>query len=369
MTNYRLSDVNLRLFDGAAAAGTAGGEGSAGETAGEETEGRLPKAGNENRRGSGRRSKSGGLQNVLYGRQNGGEAAAQKEENKSSGAADNPGSEKAAAAAQSHLQGQDENPGAGGDKGSGSPKSGVQTTSDALEARRAEFEKLIEGEYKDLYTEKFQTAFNRRFKEMKGMEEALNSQKPILDMLMQRYKIKNGDMGKLQKALEEDDAYWEETAAEEGLTVEQYRAMQKLERENAELKKIRQRQLGEQQAQQQVSDWYRQAKQVKELYPGFDLKAEAANRDFLGLLKSGLPVQKAYELIHMEEIKEAAARSAAQAAGEQVVAKIKAKAARPAENGTSAQSGVIVKSSVSDLSKSDRAEIARRVQRGEIIKF
>ena len=80
-------------------------------------------------------------------------------------------------------------------------------------------------------------------------------------------------------------------------------------------------------------------------------------------------MQKSYELVHMEEIKEAAARAAAQTAGEQVVAKIKSKASRPLENGTSSQSAVITKSDVHGLSRADRAEIARRAQRGEKIRF
>ena len=108
---------------------------------------------------------------------------------------------------------------------------------------------------------------------------------------------------------------------------------------------------------------------MKEVYPSFDFRAEAANRDFMGLLKSGLGVQQAYELVHMEEIKAAAARTAAQTAGEQMKARIQNKAARPSENGTSSQSAVITKSDVHSLSRQDRAEIARRAQRGEKIRF
>ena len=201
------------------------------------------------------------------------------------------------------------------------------------------------------------------------MEKTIADQKPILDLLAQRYGIADGDMGKLLTAIEEDSSYWQEAADKEGLTVEQYKAMQKLQRENAELQKLRQRQQGEQQAQQQLAKWMQDAEGMKTLYPGFDLRAELANREFQGLLKSGIPVQKAYELIHMDEIKEAAARSAAQATSAQMTAKIKSKAARPSENGTSSQSAVIVKNDVGNLSRADRAEIARRVQRGEKITF
>jgi hypothetical protein len=247
---------------------------------------------------------------------------------------------------------------------------GVVTTSDSKEARRAKFKEMVEGEFKDEYSEMFQQAFNRRFKDVKEMENSLSAQKPILDILAQRYKIADGDMGKLLSAVEQDDQYWEEAAEEEGLTVEQYKAMQKLKRENEELNKMRKRQLGEQQAQAQISAWYKEAESMKNLYPSFDFNTEAKNRDFLGLLRKGLPVQQAYELVHMDEIKEATAKSAAQAAGAQMEARIKSKASRPSENGMSSQSAAVIKKdSVSSLTRKDRANIAKLVQRGEKISF
>ena len=108
---------------------------------------------------------------------------------------------------------------------------------------------------------------------------------------------------------------------------------------------------------------------MKTLYPTFDLQAESQNREFLDLLKSGLPVQKAYELVHFEEIKQESAKAAAQTAGQQMAARVKEKASRPKENGMSSQSAVIVRNDVSNLTRAERAEIVRRVQRGEKIKF
>lgn len=325
---------DLQLFaDGAAAGASPAGEGA--QQAGGN---QLPKADTNRRGGSSRRSKTGDYSNVVFGRQ---DAAAEP-------------------------AGTD----AGGENAGGSgTNSGVTTTSNTLEAKRKAFEDMIGGEYKDIYAEKFQEAFNRRFKEVKGMEESLSAQKPILDMLMQRYGIGDGDMTKLQAAIEEDSSYWQEAAEKAGLTVEQYKAMQKLERENADLRAMQRRQQAEGQAQAQLSQWMQQAEGMKELYPGFDFRAEIANRDFQGLLRSGVPVRQAYELVHMDEIKAAAAKAAAQTANAQMQANIKAKASRPSENGTSSQSAVIVKNDVSNLTREDRAEIIRRVQRGEQIRF
>ena len=339
MRNIKMLEIDLRLFDGAAAGTAAGGDGTSGTVQGDQSA--LPKAGTNGRIGGGRRSKTGGaFDNVVYGKQ--GDAPADQ------------------------TAGSD----AGSQNGAGNAnKSGVSTTSDALEAKRKAYRDLMDGEYKDIYTEDTQRIINHRFREVKSLEESLSAQKPILDMLMQRYKVADGDISKLQKALEEDNTYWEAAADQAGMSVDQFKAVQKLERESAELRQLRQRQQGEKQMQEQLNRWYQESQRVKELYPSFDLKAEVADPNFLGLLKAGIPVQQAYELKHMEEIKANAARAASQATGQQMAAKIKSKAARPSENGTSSQSAVIVKNDVSKLTAADRAEIARRVARGEIISF
>lgn len=321
MHKNKLLKVNLQMFNDGAASG---GEGATAQA----TEGALPKADNS---GSSRRNS--GAPKVVYGKD---------------------------ASSETTI------PAAGGI----SEGNGITTTSDSKEARMAKFKEMVEGEYKEEFTSMFQDSFNRRFKDVKGLENSLTAQKPIIDMLMQRYKITDGDMSKLQSAVEDDTQYWEEAAEEAGLTVEQYKAMQKLERENEELRKLRRQQEGQQRANAQIDAWYREAEAVKGLYPTFDFKAEAQNRNFLDLLRKGLPVQQAYELIHMDEIREATAKSAAQAAGAQVEARIKSKASRPSENGMSSQSAAIVrKDTVSSLNKKDRAAIAKEVLRGGRVSF
>lgn len=330
MHERKLLEIDLKLFDG-----TAGGasEGASAEGATAQVDSGLPKA---ERRGSSRHNKSGEFDNVVFG----------KQDDDSTPATSTPAAE---------------------GKGEGNTK--TETSTITPEERRQAFEDLISGEYKDLYTEKFQKALNQRLKKVNGMEESLNAQKPIMDMLSERYGITDGDASKLLEAIESDTAYWEEIAEEQGLTVEQYKAVKKLERENAEFRQMQRMQQGEADAQRQLNEWYTQGEALKELYPTFDLQAEAQNRDFLDLLKSGLPIQKAYELIHMEEIKQEAARNAARTAGQQMAARVKEKASRPKENGMSSQSAVIVKNDVSNLTRAERAEIVRRVQRGENIKF
>ena len=317
--------VNLQLFNDGA---TGGAEGSA-----EATES-APKV-ESKPNGSNRRSKTGEFDNVVFG----------KQETSSEEATD--------LAAEGQL--------------TGASKTDVQTTSNTLEERRKAYNDLINGEYKDIDQERFQQVFDRRFKEVKGIEADLAAQKPIIDKLMQRYGVDN--VAKLDKALTEDNEYWERVAEEKGMTVEQYHAMQRLEQESAELRALKQRERGEQQAQQQIKTWYEEAEKVKEIYPSFDFKKEAQNPDFISMLRHGNTVEHAYKILHFDELTQNAAKVAAQTADAQAQARIKSKASRPSENGTSSKSAVIVKNDVSSLSRKERAEIAKRVQRGDIIKF
>ena len=319
--------VDLQLFNDGGTAGGAEGSAAATENA-PKTESKPS--------GSSRRSKAGEFDNVVFGKQEG----TTSDEATSLDTEGNP---------------------------TGAGKTDVQTTSDTLEARKKAFNDLINGEYKDLYQENFQQVFDRRFKQVKGMEAELASHKEVVDMLKSRYGV--DDVAKVKTALAEDTEYWEAVAEEHGMTVEQYHAMQKLERENAELKAIRQRQIGQQQFQQQIDNWYKEADKVKELYPSFDFKTEAQNPEFLSLLRNGNSVEHAYKVLHFDELTQNAARVAAQTADAQAQARIKQKASRPSENGTSSQSAAIVRNDVSTLTRKERAEIARRVARGEKISF
>ena len=336
-----LLNIRLDLFDGGAAAG---GDG-AGAAAPASQNGDGAKGGSQAAPGSTRRGKSGEFQNVLFGKQ----------------------SAPAAAGEGGGQEGQQQSSVAGSDK---DKQPGVTTTSDTLEARRKAFQDLVNSEeYKDIYTEETQRIINRRFRETQNLEQQVARNQPLIDMLMQRYKISDGDIGKLTAAIENDDAYWSEAAEEAGMSVEQYKQFQKLQRENAALMRDQQQRRSQQAAQQQLQKWYGEAEQVKGVYPSFDLNAEVKNQQFLSMLKSGVPMQHAYEVVHLDDIKAGVAKMQAKATERQVVDGIRAKGARPQENGTTSQSAFTVKDDVGKLTKAERAEIARRVARGEIIKF
>ena len=78
---------------------------------------------------------------------------------------------------------------------------------------------------------------------------------------------------------------------------------------------------------------------------------------------------EAFRVMHLDELMANNAAQVARQTEAAVAANVRANGSRPVENGTRQQSSFTVKSDVSKLTKADRAEIARRVQRGEKISF
>ena len=235
--------------------------------------------------------------------------------------------------------------------------------------RNAEFEKLIKGEYKDLYDARMQDTIQKRLKGTKETVDKYNALSPTLELLAKKYGVDANNIEALNKAIEEDDAYYEEEALAKGVTVEQLKEIKKMEKENAELKRQMQEQNAKEKGAQLYAQWMEQGKNTKAVYPSFDLRAEMQNPKFVDLLKANIDVRTAYEVIHKDDIIPAAMQFTAKTVEQKLTNKIIANGARPTENGISSQSSVVTKSDVSQLSKADRAEIIRRVQKGEKIRF
>lgn len=246
------------------------------------------------------------------------------------------------------------------------PQSETAVTSDTLEARRAEFDKLVRGDFKDLYDEAIRGAAARQETQSRAMEQRMGAMAQVCELLAGKYGVKADDPKALAAAIEQDDAYWEEAAEQAGMSTEQYRVFSRMERENAQFRKMAEEQRREQYANQTLQRWQQQARDMAEDYPNFDFERECAeNTQFASLLNNNVDVRTAYEVTHMDDIKQ----RTAQATQRNVTDTIRAKGLRPQENGAAAAGGVLVKNDVSKLTRADRAEIARRVARGETIIF
>lgn len=236
--------------------------------------------------------------------------------------------------------------------------------------RNADFENLIKGEYKDLYDAKVQDTIQKRLKSTKETVDKYNSLAPTLEILSKKYGVDASDVDALNKAIEEDDSFFEAEAMEKGISVEELKRIRKMENENAALKAQLEQQRAKENADKLVADWIDQGEKLKVIYPSFNLDGEMQNPKFLDLLRvPGVDVRTAYELIHKDDIIAGAMQFTAQTVEKKLADKIRANGVRPAENGMNSQAASLVKSDVSQLSKADRQEIIRRVARGEKIRF
>ena len=247
------------------------------------------------------------------------------------------------------------------------PAAEVQQT--AVPDRNAEFERLIKGEYKDLYDAKMQDTIQKRLKSSKETVDKYNELTPTLEMLAKKYGVDASDIQALNKAIQEDDSYYEEEALEKGISVQQLKEIRRMERENANLKAQMEAAQRQENGKKLYAAWMQQADEAKKVYPSFDLRAEMNNPKFVDLLRSNIDVRTAYEVLHKDDIIRGAMQFTAQAVESKIAKKVASNGSRPSENGMSSQSAAVVKSDVSQLSKADRAEIIRRVQRGEKIRF
>ena len=245
----------------------------------------------------------------------------------------------------------------------------VQTNEEPAVDANTRFEELIKGEFREQFNQRMQETVQKRLKSSKETVDKFNALAPTLEMLGQKYGVDATDIDALTKAIQDDDAYYEEEALEKGITVEQLKSIRKIERENANLKAQMDAERARQNADRIYSEWMQQAEDAKKVYPSFDFRAEMQNPKFQSLLRSNIDVRTAYEVIHKDEIIPAAMQFAVKTAEQNITNKIIANGSRPVENGNGSQGASITKSDVSTLNRADRAEINRRVANGERITF
>ena len=232
-----------------------------------------------------------------------------------------------------------------------------------------DFDALIKGEYKDAFNKRVKSIVDRRTKEGKELLKYKNDTEALVSLLSGKYGVKSDNIAELTKAIMSDDSFFEEAAFAEGLTVEQYKYKLRLEKENEALKNARETADKQRAANERISRWYADAEKLSGLYPGFNFETEAANPTFIKLLQSGIDVKTAFEVVHNDEIVNGAIRVTADAVKKQVADNIRARGTRPSEAGARSTAATLVKSDPSKFTKEDRAEIARRARRGEVIKF
>ncbi len=250
-------------------------------------------------------------------------------------------------------------------------------TTEAETARKAEFNKLIKGDYRDLYDADVQGHIKARLKDFKALEAQVERSKaysPVLDMLASKYGVDGGDAEAILKALDEDSSFFEDEAFKRGLTVEQFKEFRKMERENAAFKQAEQETLRRQNADRIYAQWQEQSEGCKQFYPNFELQAECSNAEtgerFLKLLTSGVDVKTAFEVIHKDDILGGAMQHTAQVVQQKTINDIRARGMRPVENGGSGNGATTPgKIDVANSTKKQREEWAKQAINGGRVTF
>ena len=256
---------------------------------------------------------------------------------------------------------------AAGTTGEGTTQTGGQQASDPQVDRKAAFRDMIKGEYKAEFDEVMQDNLKRRFKDHDDLKKRVDDTRPLMELLAGKYGVGADDIAGIVKAAEEDDGYYEQEAAEKGLTVQQLKDFKRMERENARLKAAAEERQRVEGMNRVHAQWAKESEELKAIYPNFDFNTETQNENFSRLLASGVGVRAAYEVTHMDEIMSGAMQYTAQRAQQQTVNNIRARGMRPDEGAMGSRAAGEARLDVSKLTKKERADLARRAMAGEKI--
>ena len=208
-----------------------------------------------------------------------------------------------------------------------------------------DFEKLIKGPYKQAYDARVKSILQQRLKNSRETAEKYAAAQPVLELMRQRLGIEGEDYGAMEQALRE--------RLPEAPPAGQ-------QRQEAEI------QAG---ADRMVEAWQQRSREIREIYPEFDLEKEMASADFRQLLRARVDMQTAYEILHKEEIIPAAMRYAAQTVERKLAENLRFAQQRPSENGVSGGTAAVPGSRVAQMTRKEIREACRKVERGEKISF
>lgn len=242
-------------------------------------------------------------------------------------------------------------------------------TTDSIDPadKMKQFDNMIKkgGEYADEFNKRTQAIIDKRFKEMKTLEETLKSHDSIMGLLAAKYGVDATDAKALEKAINDDTSLFEEAAFKEGLSAEQYRQKLQLEQENARLKAAQEEAQRTAGAEQIYAKWLAEADEVKAKYGvDFDMASEMENPQFTQLLGAGIDFEAAYKTIHFDDMLNGAMAVTAQNVSQAMVNNIQSRSRRPVENGTQSASSTIFKADPSKWTDSDMDEVIKRVAGG-----
>ena len=216
------------------------------------------------------------------------------------------------------------------------------------------------------YNKQMQATIKSRLKNAGMAEETLAKMAPALEVLARKHgqDPANPDYDALAKAINDDDAYYEDKALELGVSLETAKHIDQQERDTARQKKVEERNLEEQRIRNHFASMEQQGEALKKVFPKFDLRTELQNPVFARMTAPGtgiMSVEDAYRAVHRKEIEAAQSQVIAQRTAEKISNSIQAGSRRPDENGTSGQSASVTTFDYSKASKEQREALKREI--------
>lgn len=224
------------------------------------------------------------------------------------------------------------------------------------------------------YNKQMQAVVQSRLRSAKNAEESLAKMAPALEVLARKHgqDPANPDYEALAKAINDDDAYYEDKALEMGVSVETAKRMDQQERDTARQQREEARNLEQQKIHDHFVNLEKQGEALKKVFPKFDLRTELQNPAFARMVAPGtgiMSVEDAYRAVHRKEIDAAQSQVIAQQTAQKISNSIQAGYRRPNENGTSGQSASVTTFDYSKASREQRealkAQIRAAAARGE----
>ncbi len=227
----------------------------------------------------------------------------------------------------------------------------VSTDGNQLEE---EFEKLIKGgKYENAFKKRTQSIIDKRFRNLKTIEAIQAKQQPVIDFLSAKYGIDSSNPSLLLEKMQNESKTDSESLMD-----------------NAEMRDTQTReQLISEKADMLSKRWTVEGQELKKIFPTFDFKTELKNPAFASLLKSGMPLRKAYTAVHSDELIRNAVSGTAKKVAEQTLKSIRAQGNRVAENGLHNGAGIVRKTDVSSLTGKEIRSILKQVENGSRIRF
>lgn len=218
-----------------------------------------------------------------------------------------------------------------------------------------EFGELIKGKYADAFRKRTQSIIDRRFSKMKGFEDTARACTPLLESLAEHFPdIDKNDTASLVSAFLEEK---KSSASEKEKTESMSLIKSKIE--EAVAKKA---------AEKAATRLKREAEEMKETYPDFDLPRElSSSPELKQLLRAGVSLKRAYETVNLENILMSSMRYAALQAGKAAADSVRQ--GRVQENSLTGNASSVNKKDVKNLTEKDIMKILSEVSRGAKISF